>query len=86
MGKMTLGERIKQRREELRMTQKDLADAVGTPQSHIAALEGGSRKDVTGRTLRRVARALKCSADDLIGTFEDREDELQPAALVSVEA
>ena len=84
---MTLGKRIKNRREELRMTQKELADTVGTPQSHIAALESGSRKDVTGRTLRRFARALKCSADDLIGTFEELEEseaETKRAALVIV--
>ncbi len=81
---MTLGERIKHRRLELGMTQVQLAEAASISQSLIAALEGGSREEVRSRTLRRLARALRCSADDLIGTFEDEghTDSLPASTLV----
>lgn len=81
---MNLGERIKSRRAELGMTQRRLAELADMPQSAIAALETGQRKDVTGRVLRRIARALKCSADDLIGTFEDDGYAGEPADLAMV--
>jgi transcriptional regulator with XRE-family HTH domain len=68
---MTLGERIRRRRLELGMTQQQLATEASLAQSLIASLESGKRFEVRSRALRRLARALRCSADDLIGTFED---------------
>ena len=47
--------------------------------SHIGALEAGTRETVTSDVLLRLARALRCSADDLLGTFD--EPKLQPAVL-----
>ena len=67
---MKLGDRIKRRREELSMTQQDLANRAEMQRSHIGAIEAGSRMTVTSDVLLRLARALRCSADDLIGTFE----------------
>ncbi len=76
---MRLGERIKERRIQLGLTQSELAVRAGVPQSMIAALESGARSEVRSRALRNLARALRCSADDLIGTFEDNG--IEPAAL-----
>ena len=82
---MTLGERIKRRREELGLPQQDLATRAEMQRSHIGALETGMRTTVTSDVLLRLVRALRCSADDLIGTFES-EGEPEAAALDLVSA
>lgn len=36
---ITMGQRIKQRRKELNMTQADFAEKLGISQNHISAIE-----------------------------------------------
>jgi transcriptional regulator with XRE-family HTH domain len=67
----TLGTRVKRRRLALDLTQWQLADAAGVPQSMIAALESGARQDVRGRALKGLARALGVSIDYLMDTWGD---------------
>jgi len=50
---------LRLRREELGLTQTDLAELVGVPQSHICALERG-RMAPTLKTIARLATALRC--------------------------
>jgi transcriptional regulator with XRE-family HTH domain len=52
------GKAIKRRREQLKMTQEELADKSGLPQSHISRLEAGKHAP-TRQTIERVAKALK---------------------------
>lgn len=40
---ITMGQRIKQRRKELNMTQADFAEKLGISQNHISAIECGSQ-------------------------------------------
>ena len=78
---MPLGDRIKQRREELGWSQRELAQQAGVPQPTISDLERGRQKDVTTTYARRLARALGVSIDYLVGTWEEQDNETQAAAL-----
>lgn len=61
--KIFVGERIKDRREELRMTQEDLATASKVSRQTISALENGKCEDVLVGTLVALATALNCQVD-----------------------
>ena len=78
---MTMGERIKNRRQELNKSQQDLAEQVGVSRQTIALLETGVRPTMNTDTAKALARALGVSIDYLVGTWEDSEGAFQPAAL-----
>lgn len=46
-------------REKAGLTQKELADMVGTKQSNIARLESADYKSYTWKTLEKITKALK---------------------------
>jgi transcriptional regulator with XRE-family HTH domain len=81
-----LGKRVRQRRRALDLTQEQLAELTGSPQFHISAIERGRVKEVTSLTLRRLAPALRVSADWLLELTDDLEDERLPADAALVEA
>lgn len=64
-----MGYRIKELRESLRMTQEELAHKSGVSRGTISALENGSFKETTTKTLVKIARALGTSVDRI---FFDR--------------
>ena len=67
-----IGERIKRRRLELKMSQEELAEKLGyTHRSTIAKIEKGVN-DVSGSKIDQFATALKVSTAYLMG-FEDEE-------------
>ena len=70
---MNFGTKIRQRREQLGLSQQDLARLLGMTQSRISEIESGARPHVNLTNLRNLARALGVSADYLIGTWEDGE-------------
>ena len=74
------GDRVLQRREELQLTQAQLAEATGLKQFHISRIESGGIKDVKGETLRRLAKALRVTADFMLGLDEEQASEFLPAA------
>ena len=74
---MQLGEKIRQRRVQLGLSQHELAQRTGIPQSRISELESGTRSQMSLKNLRNMARALQISADDLLGTWEDEEEPVQ---------
>lgn len=55
---------IKERREELGMTQEELAEKSGVSRQTISALELGKANDVLVGTLAAVAKALNTTVDD----------------------
>lgn len=62
---MTTGEKIKKRRLELGITQKDVARMIGTTNAYVSAVEK-QKHDVKKETrLIKFAKALECSVDDL---------------------
>lgn len=63
---MSIGSNIKKRRFELRMTQQDLANALGyKTRSTIAKIESGEN-DVTQKKLYKFAKALDTTVETLI--------------------
>lgn len=62
---MTTGEKIRKRRLELGITQKDVARMIGATSSYVSAVEK-QKRDVKEETrLAKFAEALQCSVDDL---------------------
>ncbi|MCM1232051.1 MAG: helix-turn-helix domain-containing protein [Ruminococcus flavefaciens] len=68
---MTIGKRMKVRRKELGLTQKELASEVKLSQNYLSELE----KDKFNPTapIIRLAVALKMSADELLGINETKK-------------
>lgn len=64
MKKKTLGGVIKDRREFLRLTQRELAAKLGVKASHVAYLENGRRGPSLG-LLKRLSEVLGAKMEDL---------------------
>lgn len=60
-----LGARIKKRREELNMSQAELASMVGLSTQHVSNVEN-ARSKIGLEKLISIANALECSADQLL--------------------
>lgn len=80
---MTLGERVRKRREQLGLSQRELARVSGISQPTISNIERGVQEEVTTTVLRPLARALQCSADLLIGLYEDEPTDTEALAAVA---
>ena len=63
---LNVGERIKARRIELKMTQEDVAEELGVGRSYIAKVETGSKMP-TVIFLRAIAGVLRTTMDELAG-------------------
>ncbi len=74
----TFGRRMRQRREQLGMSQQELARLTEIPQSRLSEFEGGGRTEMTVSTALKIARALGVGLDYLAGTF-DAAAEAPPA-------
>lgn len=75
---MTTGERIKQRRKELGMTQAELAKKTGyTDKSSIAVIESG-KNNLRQSKIQAFADALDCDPLWLIGLDEQEPEEIPP--------
>ncbi len=80
---MTLGHRIKQARQAHRpkLTQTQLAEAVGISQASVAAWESGETKNLTGPHLLKAADVLGVSAEWLERGVGPEPGEAQRAVL-----
>lgn len=58
-----MGYKIKEAREAQRMTQEELSARSGVSRGTICALENGSAKTTTTRTLVKIAQALGTTVD-----------------------
>jgi transcriptional regulator with XRE-family HTH domain len=63
--KIVNGERLRERREELMLSQRELALRANTTQATISAFETGARRG-TPRTIRILAEALGIKPKDLV--------------------
>ena len=80
MDKRTqLGTRIRRRRRDLDMTQEQLAQISGIPQYHISGIEVGRIVEIKTDTLRKLTRALRVSADWLLGLEEEETEQMATA-------
>jgi transcriptional regulator with XRE-family HTH domain len=74
----TLGQRIKQRREFLKLTQKQLADALGLTPQHISAIEQDQRLPSI-YSLTKFAEELGVNIDYLVTGKEGVVTSIIPA-------
>lgn len=54
------GTRLRERREQLKMTQEELSRKTNLSRQTISALENGGKADVKVSTIKVLAAALKC--------------------------
>lgn len=73
-----IGQRIKQRRENLKLTQKQLADALGLTPQHISAIEQDKRLPSID-SLAKFAEQLGVNIDFLVIGKEGVVTEVIPA-------
>jgi transcriptional regulator with XRE-family HTH domain len=84
---MTLGERIRKRRQEVGLSQRELARRLGIRHATISDLERGVQKDMSIGLLRGLARMLGVTSDWLIGMYEDSDQgDFEPAGMELVRA
>jgi len=80
---MTLGEKIKSRRKQLRMSQQDFAESVSISQAAVSQWEIG--KTMPGiDMIHRIAEVLNTSYEWLIGIEEERTESAWVPALGTV--
>lgn len=60
-----MGYKIKEVREARKMTQEELSEKSGVSRGTISALENGSVRTTTTKTLVKLARALGVSVDQI---------------------
>lgn len=64
---MLNGPAVRQRRDDLEMTQAQLAAKAKLQSAqYVSDLENGRRKNPTADVVLRLANALKCSVEDLL--------------------
>lgn len=64
-----IGERVRARREGLRLSLRELSERTGLSVAHLHAVEHGRTEPGAG-TILRLCRALRLSADVLLGVDE----------------
>lgn len=70
---MTTGERIRERRKELRMTQEDLAKATGISFQLVSHYENNVVDTIPTKRLKAIAHALRCSPYELMEGVKAQE-------------
>ena len=66
---------LKQRRKELHLTMKDVADKVGVSESTISRWESGAIANMTRANISALAKALQISPSVIMGWQEDKKTE-----------
>ena len=64
--------RIKQKRIELKRTQKEMADMLGISQQAYQQLEAGRTTDMRISTLKRLCAIFNVTSDWLLGLEEEK--------------
>jgi transcriptional regulator with XRE-family HTH domain len=77
-------DRLKQRRQQKGFNQADFARAMSVSQQQIARWEGG-QNDPTGDALARMAKALDCTVDWLLGLVAQPHAHQPPRELTADE-
>lgn len=72
---MNVGEKIKLRRKELKISADDLADAVGVSRSTIFRYEKGDIEKVGPEVLKKIADKLRISPAELMGWSDEASAE-----------
>lgn len=77
-----IGERIKQRRKQLGMTQKQLAELVNLSEGSVSRYEHGKVEEATMSKLKEFATHLHVDTIWLVGINEETEFETRVKAII----
>lgn len=69
---MELKDNVKQRREQMELSQQQLADLIGVNQAMISYIESGMKVPSLAVTIS-LANAFGCSIDELVGRPSSEE-------------
>jgi transcriptional regulator with XRE-family HTH domain len=75
---MGLGARVRKRREALGLSQQELGEKAGLTQPSLSDIEREAQPDMTTALLKRLALALGCTTDYLVGMHEEEPMEPKP--------
>jgi transcriptional regulator with XRE-family HTH domain len=78
MGEATLGRRLALAREKLGLSQMEVAERTGLKVQNISRIETTVRQHVRSDTLVRLAQALECSTDYLLGLSDEPTPKKRP--------
>ena len=67
----SLGNKVRNRRYELGLTQEELSQRTGLSTGHISDIENGHRKELQTKTIKRLAKGLGMSLEELLGGDEE---------------
>ena len=65
------GQRVITARDQQGWTRRELAKRAGLHEQHLANVERGNRFRIEAETIIKLARALNCSTDYLMGLTDD---------------
>ena len=70
------GARLQAKRKACGFTRRSLAQQAKLHETHLAKIERGERTQLQATTVKKLARALGCTTDYLLGmdTGDDEED------------
>ncbi len=71
MNRISLGNRLKKRRKELGLTQKEVAERSGISVSYLNLIEN-NRRDISGKILKSIAGSLELNVHQLTGVADER--------------
>lgn len=69
---MEMGDRIKERRTALGLTQEELGDKLGVQKSAIAKYENGRVENIKRSVIQKMAEVLGCTPSYILG-FDDED-------------
>ena len=81
-----MAQRIKQRREQLGMTQEELAELLGLQKSAIAKYEKGRVINIKRSTIANMAEIFHCNPSYIMGWDEETLDEIRYDLMADSEA
>ena len=84
---MSIGNRIKERRKELKLTQVKLSEMIGIAQQSLQKIENGTTKNP--RNIQALAKALECPPEFLqfgIGDSKDIHSNVSPGPTIKATA
>lgn len=79
---MSMGRRIKVRREALKLTQQQLGSMVGVSAVQISRIETG-QKNTTSDVLQKIVKALDLDTSKLFDEDTEAEGDAEPDATVA---
>lgn len=74
---MTIGERIRERREALKINQTDLADKISVSKQTLYKYENGIVTNIPSNKIEEIAKALNTTPEFLMGWKKSKNSEME---------